>query len=88
MTENLRLDISELEKMQPDELVSLVHKTWDAIRNGGQVTIERRDTDAPPEQLHSIVSIKEHDNFTRLLAHGRFRSIYSVINPKLQRPSS
>lgn len=86
MTENLILDISELEKMQPDELVSLVRKTWDVIRKGGQVTIERRDTDAPPEQLYNIASIKEHDAFTRLLGHGRFRSIYSVIEPKRQRP--
>lgn len=88
MTVNLILDISELEKMQPDELASLCHKTWDVIRYGGQVTIERRDTDAPPEQLYRIASIKEHYNFTRLLAHDRFGSIYSVIDPKLQRPST
>jgi hypothetical protein len=86
MAENLKLDISELEKMRPDELGSLVHKTWDVIRKGGQVTIERRDADAPPEQLQSIATIDEHNNFTRLLAHGRFRSIYSFIMPKLQRP--
>jgi hypothetical protein len=86
--DNLILEISDLEKMQPDELVSLPRQIWDVVRHGGQVEIIRSNANAPPEQLLKITSRKEHDDFTRLLAHGRFRSIYSAIDPKLLRPFS
>ena len=86
--ETLTLELSELEKMQPDELVSLSGQIWDVVRSGGKVEIVRSAQHAPPEQLLKITSRKEHDNFTRLMARGRFRSIYSAIDPKLLRPSS
>jgi hypothetical protein len=86
--ENLTLEISELEKMQPDELASLPGRIWDVVRHGGQVEIVRSDANTRPEQLLRITSRKEHDNFTRLMARGRFRSIYSAIDPKLLRPPS
>jgi hypothetical protein len=86
--ENLTLELSELEKMQPDELVSLSGQIWDVIRGGGQVEIIQSVVNAPPKQLLKISSRKEHDNFTRLMARDRFGSIYSAIDPKRLGPST
>jgi len=86
--ENLTLELSELEKMQPDELVALSGQIWDVVRGGGQVEIIQSVLNAPPKQLLKISSRNEHDNFTRLMARDRFGSIYSAIDPKLLGPST
>ena len=63
----LVLNIAEVEHREPDEgwWLGLGFKVGGILLKGGQVIIERRYTNAPPERLHTIRSVEEWNAFAR-----------------------